>query len=73
MIPEGGNIMKDMNFFDWIVFILVFVGALNWGLIGFFGFNLVAFIFGEASVIAKIVYDLVGLAALYYAYTVFKR
>ncbi len=54
-----------MNVLDWIAFVLVIVGALNWGLVGFFGFDLVAYIFGSMSMIAKIVYDLVGLAAVY--------
>ena len=64
--------MKSMSFVGWVVFVLVFVGALNWGLIGFFGFNLVAAIFGGASIITKVIYDLVGIAALYYLYSTFK-
>lgn len=47
-----------------IAYVLVLVGALNWGLIGAFDFNLVAAIFG-ASVITKIIYILIGLAAIY--------
>ena len=54
-----------MNVLDWIAFVLVIVGALNWGLVGFFGFDLVAYIFGSMSMISKIVYDLVGLSAVY--------
>ena len=50
---------------------LVIVGALNWGLVGVFKFDLVAFIsgmrFGETSVLSSIVYALVGLAGLYQA------
>jgi len=49
---------------DIISLVLVLVGALNWGLVGIFGFNLVAFLFGT-SVIATIIYILVGLAAIY--------
>jgi uncharacterized membrane protein YuzA (DUF378 family) len=45
--------------------VLVIIGGLNWGLIGFFGFDLVAAIFGSMSFLSKIIYDLVGLAALY--------
>ncbi len=41
---------------------LVLVGALNWGLVGFFGFNLVTTLFGGLPSIEKIVYILVGLA-----------
>ena len=48
-----------------ITLILVIVGGLNWGLVGLFDFNLVAAIFGAGSVLARIVYVLVGLSALY--------
>ena len=41
------------------------VGAINWGLIGFFNFNLVAFLFGSMSWLSRIVYGLVGLCGLY--------
>ena len=45
----------------WIAWILVVVGALNWGLVGFFNFDLVVAIFGSMS---YIIYDVVGLAAI---------
>ena len=41
------------------------IGAVNWGLIGFFDFNLVASIFGGMSWISRIIYGLVGLCGLY--------
>ena len=47
-----------------ISYILVIIGAINWGLIGFFGYDLVASIFGEMTVISRIVYGLVGVSAL---------
>ncbi|MDQ5930436.1 MAG: uncharacterized protein QG594_2224 [Bacteroidota bacterium] len=47
-----------------IAFILVIIGALNWGLVGAADFNLVSMIFGEGSTIGNIVYILVGLSAL---------
>jgi hypothetical protein len=50
---------------DIVVTVLLIIGALNWGLIGFFNFNLVAAIFGEASAISRVIYALVGLSALY--------
>lgn len=53
-----------MNVLDWIAWILVLVGALNWGLIGAFNYNLVAAILGM-GMIAQWVYILVGIAALY--------
>jgi len=51
-----------------ISLILMIIGAINWGLIGFFGFNLVAFIFGTSTagiVVTRIIYALVGLAGVY--------
>lgn len=50
-----------------IAFILVIVGALVWGLIGIFDFNLVAFIFGAGSqaVVSRIIYSIVGVSALW--------
>ena len=47
-----------------ITFILVIIGAINWGLVGFFQFDLVSFIFGEMSLLSRIVYDIVGLSAI---------
>jgi uncharacterized membrane protein YuzA (DUF378 family) len=57
--------MKKMNSVSWIAVILVIIGGLNWGLVGFFNFNLVAAIFGDMSALTRIIYALVGLAALY--------
>ena len=49
-----------------IIFILVIIGAINWGLIGFFKFDLVAFIFGgQSAILSRVVYALVGLSGLY--------
>lgn len=48
--------------------ILLVVGGLNWGLVGFFGFDLVATIFGgQSALLARVVYSLVGLCAVYQA------
>ena len=43
---------------------LTFIGALNWGLIGIFGFDLVAWLFGPATLASNIVYAIIGIAAL---------
>lgn len=51
--------------FDCIVLTIVIIGAINWGLIGFFDFNLVAKIFGSMTWISRIIYALVGLGGLY--------
>ena len=50
---------------DCIALTLTIIGAVNWGLIGFFSFDLVAFIFGNMSWISRIIYALVGLSGLY--------
>jgi uncharacterized protein len=50
---------------DWIALILVIVGGINWGLVGAFNFDLVATIFGAMSTVTRIVYVLVGIAAIY--------
>lgn len=54
-----------MKVIDKIALVLIIIGAINWGLIGLFQFDLVATIFGEMSIISRIVYDLVGLSGLW--------
>ena len=53
-----------MKRLDMLVAVLLVIGGLNWGLVGFFGFDLVAALFG-GSMISHVVYGLVGLSALY--------
>jgi len=53
----------------WIAFILVFVGAINWGLWGAFEFNLVNKILGSVSWLERLVYILVGLAGIFMLFT----
>ena len=60
--------MKSHAGLHGISFWLAMIGALNWGLIGLFNFNLVAQIFGFGT-IAKIIYILVGLSAVYLIFT----
>jgi uncharacterized protein len=57
--------MRKLSTLDWIALVLVLVGAINWGLIGIFAFDLVAAIFGIMSAFTRIIYTLVGLAAIY--------
>ena len=57
---------------DWIALVLVIVGGLNWGLVGAFDFNLVDTIFGEGSALARIVYVVVGVSAVYMIYAASK-
>jgi uncharacterized membrane protein YuzA (DUF378 family) len=54
-----------MRFLDTLALLLVIIGAVNWGLIGFFDFNLVAALFGEMTAFSRIIYALVGIAGLY--------
>lgn len=53
------------NGLDAVAYGLLVIGGINWGLVGFFGFDLVAAIFGDMSVLSRIVYSLVGLSSLY--------
>lgn len=48
-----------------IALTITIIGAINWGLIGLFRFDLVAFLFGDMSLLSRIVYILVGLCGLY--------
>lgn len=54
-----------MKFLDSIALILVIIGAVNWGLIGFFQFNLVDTLFGTMTAFSRIIYSLVGLSGIY--------
>ena len=55
-----------MQVIDRIALILAIIGGLNWGSIGLFRFDLVAWICGgQASVVARVIYPLVGLAAIW--------
>lgn len=54
-----------MKTFDYIVLILVVIGAINWGLIGFLRFDLIQVLFGSMSIISRIIYAVVGICGLY--------
>ena len=61
-------------FWDRAALVLVIIGALNWGAVGLFGFDLVAFICGGAgSLISRVVYTLVGLSALWCVTLLFRE
>ena len=62
-----------MKVIDTIALILVIIGAINWGLIGLFNFNLVDTIFGTMSVISRIIYTLVGISGLWAIKLLFDR
>ena len=54
-----------MKIIDKIAIVLVIIGAINWGLIGIFNFNLVDTIFGAMSILSRIIYILVGISGLW--------
>ena len=54
-----------------ICLLLTIIGAINWGLIGIFDFNLVDTIFGTESILSRIIYSLVGIAGLINIYLLF--
>lgn len=54
-----------MKILDSAALILVIIGAINWGLIGFFQFNLVSTLFGDMTAFSRIIYALVGISGLY--------
>lgn len=60
-----------MYYLSKIALWLVIIGGLNWGLVGAFDFNLVSLIFGNMSILARIVYILVGLSAIWLIYEQF--
>jgi uncharacterized membrane protein YuzA (DUF378 family) len=72
MSYEGGREMRNRAL-DCLALTIAIIGAINWGLIGLFSFDLVAFIFGNMSWFSRIIYALVGIAGLYiitfYMYT----
>ncbi|MFW6014391.1 MAG: DUF378 domain-containing protein [Nanoarchaeota archaeon] len=64
--------MAKTNAVDWVAMVLVIIGGVNWGLYGLFQLDLVETIFepifGEFSVVARVVYTLVGVSAVYMIY-----
>ena len=59
---------------DTLALILSIIGSLNWGLVGIFKFDLVAWLFGgQASVVSRIIYTVVGLAGLWCISLLFRR
>ena len=54
-----------MKIISWIALVLVVIGGLNWGLWGLFESDLVAYLFGSLSVVSRVIYVLIGLAAIF--------
>ncbi len=61
------------NWLDWVALILVIIGAVNWGLVGLGGWDLVDMILGSVTWLARAVYILIGLAGLYTIYYAVKK
>lgn len=57
--------MQNLKVMDWLPLVLVLIGALNWGLVGILNFDLVKAIFGEMTIVSRVIYSLVGIAAIY--------
>ena len=60
------------NGLDYTILTIVIIGAINWGLIGFFGFDLINVIFGNMTLLSRIIYAIVGLSG-FYALTYYGR
>lgn len=56
--------MYKLSILDKVSILLILIGAINWGLVGLFNFNLVFFLFGSVPLIERLIYILVGAAAL---------
>ncbi len=50
---------------DIVLLVLVTIGAVNWGLVGFFRFNLISYLFGNMTWLTRVIYAVVGLSGLY--------
>ena len=61
----GGGENMGNKIIDGIALTIAIIGAVNWGLIGFFDFNLVATVFGSMTWLSRIIYALVGVCGLY--------
>jgi uncharacterized membrane protein YuzA (DUF378 family) len=57
--------MNTISVWDRIALALVIVGAINWGLVGLFQFDLIATLFGATSIVARIIYVVVGISGLW--------
>lgn len=56
-----------------ITYILVLIGALNWGLVGLFELDLVALLFGDMTILSRIIYALVGISAIIYFFLSYRE
>jgi uncharacterized membrane protein YuzA (DUF378 family) len=76
-LPERRAALREshhaaINAVDYIAMVLLIVGGLNWAMVGLFNVDVVATLFGAGSALTRLVYVVVGLAALYSIYTTAK-
>ncbi|ABR55315.1 protein of unknown function DUF378 [Methanococcus vannielii SB] len=64
---------SQKDYLDWLSIVLVIIGGLNWGLVGAINIDLVQLLFGGFPMVARIIYILVGLAAVYMIYFATKK
>lgn len=65
VLTAKGGIVMERNWLDITALILIIIGAINWGLIGFFEFDLISYFFGTYSAISRIIFAIVGIAGIY--------
>lgn len=73
IFPFVVTMKGEIIMFTKICLWLTIIGGLNWGLVGLLNFNLVSFIFGDMSILSRIVYIVVGLSAAYITYDTIKE
>jgi len=61
--------MKNFNAVEWIALAVLLVGGINWGLVGAFNIDIVSSIFGDATILTRVIFGLVGLSALVILFT----
>ena len=69
---DGSKLSAKVNGLDYAAMVLLIIGGLNWAMVGLFGVDVVASLFGIQSPLSRLVYVVVGLAALYSIYTTYK-
>lgn len=57
--------MNRLSAIDWTAIVVVVIGGINWLLVGLFKFNLVQSIFGNMTIITRLIYIIVGISAFY--------
>jgi len=57
--------IKEKDVVSWVAFVLLVIGGLNWGLVGLIKLDVIRAIFGDSTVLSRIIYLLVGISAIY--------